>query len=67
MTLPLIAGVAVYTDERSAAVLQRFPGLHLDPAQVAAVLARAGPGGRRDRRGGRRGPGAAGGATGWSG
>jgi 5,10-methylenetetrahydrofolate reductase len=38
VTLPLVAGVAVYTDERSAAVLQRFPGLHLDPAQVAAVL-----------------------------
>ena len=38
MTLPLVAGVAVYTDERSAAVLQRFPGLHLDPTQVAAVL-----------------------------
>jgi methylenetetrahydrofolate reductase (NADPH) len=38
VTLPLVAGVAVYTDERSAAVLQRFPGLHLDPARVAAVL-----------------------------
>src|SRR3712207_7080006 len=29
-TLPFIAAVAVYTDERSARVLQRFPGLHLD-------------------------------------
>jgi 5,10-methylenetetrahydrofolate reductase len=38
VTLPLVAGVAVYTDERSAAVLQRFPGLHLDAGQVAAVL-----------------------------
>jgi 5,10-methylenetetrahydrofolate reductase len=38
VTLPLIAGVAVYTDERSAAVLQRFPGLELDPERVAAVL-----------------------------
>jgi methylenetetrahydrofolate reductase (NADPH) len=38
VTLPLIAGVAVYTDERSAAVLQRFPGLHLDADQVSAVL-----------------------------
>jgi methylenetetrahydrofolate reductase (NADPH) len=38
VTLPMIAGVAVYTDDRSAAVLQRFPGLHLDRAQVAAVL-----------------------------
>jgi methylenetetrahydrofolate reductase (NADPH) len=36
-TIPLIAGVAVYTDERSAAVLN-LPGLHLDPAEVAAVL-----------------------------
>jgi 5,10-methylenetetrahydrofolate reductase len=36
--VPLVAGVAVYTDERSAAVLQRFPGLHLDDRQVAAVL-----------------------------
>jgi 5,10-methylenetetrahydrofolate reductase len=38
VTLPLIAGVAVYTDERSAAVLQRFPGLELDADRVAAVL-----------------------------
>jgi 5,10-methylenetetrahydrofolate reductase len=37
-TLPFIAGVAVYTDERSARVLQRFPGLHLDDAVVASVL-----------------------------
>lgn len=43
VTIPLVAGVAVYTDERSAAVLQRFPGLHLDPAQVAAVLAAPDP------------------------
>ena len=35
--IPLIAGVAVYTDERSAAVLN-LPGLHLDRDQVAAVL-----------------------------
>jgi 5,10-methylenetetrahydrofolate reductase len=41
-TLPMVAGVAVYTDERSAAVL-RLPGLHLDPDQVAAVLAAADP------------------------
>jgi methylenetetrahydrofolate reductase (NADPH) len=38
-TLPFIAGVAVYTDERSARVLQRFPGLHLDDAAVERVLA----------------------------
>jgi len=37
-TLPLIAGVAVYTDPRSAAVLSAFPGLHLDPDRVASVL-----------------------------
>jgi methylenetetrahydrofolate reductase (NADPH) len=37
-TLPFIAAVAVYTDERSARVLQRFPGLHLDDAVVQRVL-----------------------------
>lgn len=37
-TLPFIAGVAVYTDERSARVLQRFPGLHLDDDRVERVL-----------------------------
>jgi len=35
--IPLIAGVAVYTDERSAAVLN-LPGLHLNREQVTAVL-----------------------------
>jgi len=38
-TLPFVAGVAVYTDEQSARVLQRFPGLHLDGAVVERVLA----------------------------
>lgn len=38
VSLPMIAGVAVYTDARSAAVLQNFPGLHLDADRVAAVL-----------------------------
>src|SRR3954447_18337946 len=33
-TLPFVAAVAVYTDERSARVLQAFPGLHLDDAVV---------------------------------
>jgi 5,10-methylenetetrahydrofolate reductase len=42
-TVPFIAGVAVYTDERSAAVLAAFPGLGLDDAQVAAVLASSDP------------------------
>jgi methylenetetrahydrofolate reductase (NADPH) len=38
LTIPVIAAVAVYTDERSARVLQNFPGLHLDADQVAQVL-----------------------------
>jgi 5,10-methylenetetrahydrofolate reductase len=37
-TLPFIAAVAVFTDERSARVLQRFPGLRLDDAVVERVL-----------------------------
>jgi Methylene-tetrahydrofolate reductase C terminal len=37
-TLPFLAGVAVYTDERSARVLQNFPGLHLDDGAVERVL-----------------------------
>jgi methylenetetrahydrofolate reductase (NADPH) len=41
--LPVIAGVAVYTDERSAAVLAAFPGLALDAEAVAAVLAAPDP------------------------
>ena len=42
-TLPFVAGVAVYTDERSARVLQAFPGLHLDGAAVEQVLAAPDP------------------------
>ncbi|TKJ18107.1 methylenetetrahydrofolate reductase [Blastococcus sp. CCUG 61487] len=42
-TLPFVAGVAVYTDEPSARVLQRFPGLHLDDARVEQVLAAPDP------------------------
>ncbi|TFV90471.1 methylenetetrahydrofolate reductase C-terminal domain-containing protein [Blastococcus sp. CT_GayMR16] len=42
-TLPFIAGVAVYTDEPSARVLQRFPGLRLDGAVVERVLAAPDP------------------------
>ncbi|MBC9732813.1 methylenetetrahydrofolate reductase C-terminal domain-containing protein [Nocardioides marmotae] len=38
LRVPVVAGVAVYTDERSARVLQRFPGLHLDGERVEAVL-----------------------------
>jgi 5,10-methylenetetrahydrofolate reductase len=40
-TLPFVASVAVYTDERSARVLQGFPGLHLDDAVVERVLGAA--------------------------
>lgn len=42
-TLPFVAGVAVYTDEPSARVLQRFPGLHLDGDAVERVLAAPDP------------------------
>ncbi len=42
-TLPFVAGVAVYTDEPSARVLQRFPGLHLADAVVERVLAAPDP------------------------
>lgn len=42
-TLPFVAGVAVYTDERSARVLERFPGLAIDPAAITAVLAAPDP------------------------
>jgi 5,10-methylenetetrahydrofolate reductase len=42
-TLPFVAAVAVYTDERSARVLQRFPGLRLDDGVVERVLAAPDP------------------------
>jgi 5,10-methylenetetrahydrofolate reductase len=42
-TLPFVAAVAVYTDERSARVLQRFPGLGMDDATVERVLAAPDP------------------------
>jgi 5,10-methylenetetrahydrofolate reductase len=42
-TLPFLASVAVYTDERSARLLQRFPGLHLDDGVVEGVLAAPDP------------------------
>lgn len=41
--LPFIAGVAVYTDERSARILQAFPGLHLDGSRIDAVLSASDP------------------------
>ena len=42
-TVPFIAGVAVYTDERSAAVLSAFPGLGLDETRVVSVLGSSDP------------------------
>ena len=39
VTIPVIASVAVFTDEPSAAGLNSLPGLELDPATVRAVLA----------------------------
>jgi 5,10-methylenetetrahydrofolate reductase len=38
VTIPVIAGVAVFTDELSATVLSALPGLELDPAAVRTVL-----------------------------
>ena len=32
LTIPVVASVAVYTDERSAAVLTALPGLEISPA-----------------------------------
>jgi methylenetetrahydrofolate reductase (NADPH) len=43
VTVPVIAAVAVFTDEPSAAVLSALPGLELDPAAVRAVLAAPDP------------------------
>ncbi|MGY1821588.1 methylenetetrahydrofolate reductase C-terminal domain-containing protein [Geodermatophilus sp. SYSU D00079] len=42
-TLPFVAAVAVYTDERSAGIFQRFPGLQVDDDAVERVLAAADP------------------------
>jgi 5,10-methylenetetrahydrofolate reductase len=38
VTIPVIASVAVFTDEPSAAVLSGLPGLELEPAAVRRVL-----------------------------
>ncbi|WP_083406287.1 methylenetetrahydrofolate reductase [Mycolicibacterium rutilum] len=38
LTIPVIAAVAVFTDDVSAAVLQGLPGLELDPVVTEAVL-----------------------------
>ena len=38
VTIPVIASVAIFTDARSAGVLNGLPGLDLDPAVVRRVL-----------------------------
>lgn len=38
LSIPVLASVAVYTDQRSASVLTALPGLEIDPATVEAVL-----------------------------
>jgi methylenetetrahydrofolate reductase (NADPH) len=43
LTIPVLASVAVFTDERSAAVLTALPGLEIDPAMVHQVLAAPDP------------------------
>jgi methylenetetrahydrofolate reductase (NADPH) len=43
VTIPVIAAVAVYTDELSAAALSALPGLELDPAAVHGVLSHPDP------------------------
>lgn len=43
LRIPVIAAVAAYTDEASAAALQGLPGLELDRRTVGAVLSAADP------------------------
>lgn len=43
LRIPVLAAVAVYTDEASAAALQGLPGLELDAASVRSVLAAPDP------------------------
>ncbi|MGE2836763.1 methylenetetrahydrofolate reductase [Mycobacterium sp. SMC-4] len=43
LTIPVLAGVAVFTDSVSAAVLQGLPGLELDTEVVGSVLDAADP------------------------
>ncbi len=38
LTMPVVASVAVFTDERSAAVLTALPGLEIAPSRVETVL-----------------------------
>ncbi|HEU5485052.1 MAG TPA: methylenetetrahydrofolate reductase C-terminal domain-containing protein [Microlunatus sp.] len=39
LTMPVVASVAVFTDQRSAAVLSALPGLEIAPSRVESVLA----------------------------
>lgn len=39
LTIPVVAGVAVYTDEQTARGLQNFPGLCIDDSRIERVLA----------------------------
>ena len=64
LTIPVLGSVAVFTDDRSAAVLAALPGLEIDPATVRTVLVRGRPGRRRHRRGRRGSPGSPGGRCG---
>ena len=43
LSIPLIAGVAVYTDPRSAGVLMNFPGFNVDERRVGQVLSSPDP------------------------
>jgi methylenetetrahydrofolate reductase (NADPH) len=43
LTIPVLASVPVYTDQRSAEVLAALPGLEMDPAAVRRVLGSADP------------------------
>ncbi len=43
LSIPVIASVAVFTDERSAAVLTALPGLEIEPVTVHSVLAATDP------------------------
>jgi methylenetetrahydrofolate reductase (NADPH) len=43
LAIPVVAAVAVFTDDMSAAVLQGLPGLELDPAVTEQVLHAADP------------------------
>jgi 5,10-methylenetetrahydrofolate reductase len=43
LTIPVVAAVAVFTDQTSARVMGSFPGLDLDPTQVERVLGASDP------------------------